>query len=46
MNHRPAYIDAGQWGILRVLPKGDKRIQALNVPDQEIRAVSLEENQK
>lgn len=40
MNHRPAYIDAGEWGILRVLPKGDKRIQALNVPDLEVRPVS------
>ena len=29
MNNRAAYIDAGQWGILRVLPKGDKTIFAL-----------------
>jgi len=30
MNHRAAYLDAGQWGFLRVLPKGDPRIVALN----------------
>lgn len=30
MNHRAAYLDAGQWGFLRVLPKGDKRILALS----------------
>ncbi len=41
MNHRPAYIDSGQWGILRVLPKGDKSIQALNPTDSEVRPVSL-----
>jgi FtsP/CotA-like multicopper oxidase with cupredoxin domain len=41
MNHRPAYIDAGQWGILRVLPKGDKSIQALNPTGSEVRPVSL-----
>jgi hypothetical protein len=43
MNHRPAYTDAGQWGILRVLPKGDKRILALDMPETfGVRPVSLE----
>jgi hypothetical protein len=42
MNHRAAYIDAGQWGILRVAPKGDKRILALDGQDQKVRPVSLE----
>lgn len=46
MNHRPAYIDAGQWGLLRVLPKGDKRILALDSPQVDIRPVSLETNTK
>lgn len=38
MNHRPAYMDAGEWGIFRVLPVGDKRIQALNPVDSDIRS--------
>ncbi|MEO5656627.1 MAG: multicopper oxidase domain-containing protein [Nitrospiria bacterium] len=42
MNHRPAYTDAGQWGIFRVLDKGDKRVLALDVPQWEIRPVSLD----
>ncbi len=42
MNHRPAYIDAGQWGLLRVLPKGDKRILALGPVDSGIRPVSAQ----
>lgn len=42
MNHRPAYTDAGQWGLLRVLPKGDKRILALNPIDLDVRPVSVE----
>ncbi|MBI3802147.1 MAG: multicopper oxidase domain-containing protein [Nitrospirae bacterium] len=33
MNHRAAYTDAGQFGFLRVLPKGDKRIIALSPTD-------------
>jgi len=41
MNHRPAYIDAGEWGIFRVLPKGDKRILALEAPNFEVRPASL-----
>jgi len=41
MNHRPAYIDAGQWGIFRVLPPGDKRVLALESPELEVRPVSL-----
>ena len=41
MNHRPAFTDAGEWGIFRVLPKGDSRIQALNAPSLEIRPASL-----
>jgi hypothetical protein len=41
MNHRPAYIDAGQWGLLRVLPKGDKRILALDAPSFDVRPASL-----
>jgi hypothetical protein len=45
MNHRPAYIDAGQWGILRVLPKGDKRILALGTSEMlDIRPASLKAN--
>jgi hypothetical protein len=46
MNHRPAYIDAGQWGLLRVLPKGDKTIHALNTvtpAGPEVRPVSVTE---
>jgi hypothetical protein len=46
MNHRPAYIDAGQWGLLRVLPKGDKRILALGPADSEVRPVALEGNSR
>ena len=30
MNHRLAYAEAGQWGILRVLPPRDGRIAALD----------------
>jgi len=30
MNNRMPYMEAGQWGLLRVLPKGDKTITALN----------------
>jgi hypothetical protein len=43
MNHRPAYTDAGQWGIFRVLPKDDKRILALDEPglNLDVRPVSL-----
>jgi hypothetical protein len=41
MNHRPAYTDAGQWGILRVLPKGDKSIRALNESELLVRPVAL-----
>ncbi len=41
MNHRPAYIDAGQWGLLRVLPKGDKRILALQPTEMDVRPVSV-----
>ncbi len=44
MNHRPAYADAGQWGLLRVLPKGDKSIQALNPINTEVRPVSVGSN--
>jgi len=29
MNHRMAYQEGGQWGFLRVLPRGDKRILML-----------------
>ena len=45
MNHRPAYLDAGQWGIFRVLPKGDKKIQALNTNEAlSVRPVSVDGN--
>jgi len=44
MNHRPAYTDAGQWGLFRVLPKGDKKIQALNPIQSEVRPVSVSAN--
>jgi hypothetical protein len=46
MNHRPAYIDAGEWGILRVLPKGDTTIHALNqmkTTPMDVRPVSVGE---
>ena len=46
MNHRPAYIDAGQWGLLRVLPKGDKRILALSEPEFDARPASFESTAK
>ncbi len=46
MNHRSSYIDAGQWGILRVRPKGDTTIHALNepaiAPSDSVRPVSVE----
>jgi hypothetical protein len=42
MNHRPAYIDAGQWGIFRVLPKGDKRVLALHEPERDVRPVAFD----
>jgi hypothetical protein len=42
MNHRPAYIDAGQWGLLKVLPQGDKRILALSAPELDVRPVAFE----
>jgi hypothetical protein len=29
MNHRMAYMEAGQWGIFRVLPAGDRQILSL-----------------
>ena len=29
-NHRMPYTQAGQWGYLRVLPVGDRRILPLN----------------
>ena len=29
-NHRMPYAQAGQWGYMRVLPVGDKRILPLN----------------
>jgi len=32
MNNRMPYMAAGQWGILRVLPSGDKKIMALGAP--------------
>jgi len=41
MNHRAAYIDSGQWGIFKVLPKGDKRVLALDAPSLDVRPVSL-----
>ncbi len=42
MNHRVAYIDAGQWGMIRVLPKGDKKILALNPTDSDFRFAGQE----
>jgi hypothetical protein len=41
MNHRPAYIDAGQWGLLKVLPQEDKRILALSAPETDVRPVAF-----
>jgi uncharacterized cupredoxin-like copper-binding protein len=46
MNHRPAYIDAGEWGLLRVLPKGDKRILALSGPEFDVRPAAFESTAK
>lgn len=31
MNHRMPYMEAGQWGIFRVLPAGDRRIKSLQL---------------
>jgi hypothetical protein len=42
MNHRAAYIDAGQWGFLKVLPKGDKKILALSPTDPGFRFAGQE----
>jgi FtsP/CotA-like multicopper oxidase with cupredoxin domain len=41
MNHRPAYTDAGEWGLLRVLSKSDKRILALDAPNFDVRSAAL-----
>ncbi len=46
MNHRLPYMSAGEWGLLRVLPQGDKRILALEAPNFDVRPVSLGENVK
>ena len=46
MNHRPAYIDAGQWGLLRVLPKGDKRILALHATEMDVRPAAFSVNDR
>jgi hypothetical protein len=35
MNARMPYMESGQWGILRVLPVGDKTITALNPVDSD-----------
>jgi len=43
MNHRMAYMEAGQWGFLRVLPPDDKRILSLFKQTTKPRAVSTEE---
>jgi FtsP/CotA-like multicopper oxidase with cupredoxin domain len=32
MNNRMPYMGSGQWGVLRVLPPGDKKILALGEP--------------
>lgn len=37
MNNRLPYMAGGQWGILRVLPPGDKKILALGAPADERR---------
>ncbi|MFZ5862512.1 MAG: multicopper oxidase domain-containing protein [Nitrospirota bacterium] len=42
MNHRPAYMDAGQWGLLKVLPAGDKRIIALSEQELDVRPASFQ----
>ncbi|MFI5305078.1 MAG: multicopper oxidase domain-containing protein [Nitrospiria bacterium] len=35
-NHRVAYWEAGQWGYLRVLPVGDRRIMPLNIDSESL----------
>ncbi|MFZ5863814.1 MAG: hypothetical protein ACOYXR_13355 [Nitrospirota bacterium] len=36
------FRDTGPWGLLRVLPKGDKRILALDAPSLDVRPASFE----
>jgi hypothetical protein len=34
-NQRPAYMNAGQWGLFRVLPAGDRQILPLTTQEPE-----------
>jgi FtsP/CotA-like multicopper oxidase with cupredoxin domain len=43
-NHRMPYAQAGQWGYLRVLPAGDRRILPLNSGGTGMRTVGLPES--
>ena len=36
-NQRPAYMNAGQWGLFKVLPAGDRQIQPLTPQPPETR---------
>ena len=42
MNHRMAYMEAGQWGFLRVLKPADRRILPLRGVKPRFRTVGLE----
>ncbi|HEX9756377.1 MAG TPA: multicopper oxidase domain-containing protein [Nitrospiria bacterium] len=41
MNHRMAYMEAGQWGFLRVRNPGDKKILSLTDTRPRLRAVGV-----
>jgi len=41
-NQRPAFMNAGQWGVFQVLPAGDRRIQPLTPQGPETRTAEAE----
>jgi len=41
-NQRPAYMNAGHWGLLKVLPAGDRQIQPLAPQTPETRTADAE----
>jgi manganese oxidase len=42
MNHRMAYMEAGQWGFLRVRPPDDRGILSLRGARTQLRKVGLD----
>ena len=41
-NQRPAFMNAGQWGLFRVLPAGDRQILPLTPQGPETRTAEAE----